>query len=206
MKLAEIAWIIKNLRGVVYLREVDEEKLKSIARRFKYRNIGILPSMVIEEKQPFIKLMYPSKDFERFMKFNRAVEAIALASCYVSPIITFQQDYKDLKPFSIDEVLINRELSEKDLKLHLRIADYSVIDFYRWAVGSLLSSLKEGKIEEHLEERRKRIEKDKKRYWRIASKEGKTFIAYLDLAHFFVEELNRQSLACGFGIVVAVVI
>jgi hypothetical protein len=168
--------------------------------------------MIIEEEQPFIRLIYPSKVVERFIsKFNSAIEAIALASCYVSPIITFQQDYEDLKPFAIDEVYVNKKLSEKDLKLHFRIADYSVIDFYKWAVDSLCLSIKEGKIREHLEERRKRVEKDKRRYWRIASNEGKVFIAYLDLAQFLVEELNLdeeqlEDLASMFGIVAAVVV
>jgi hypothetical protein len=208
MKLAEIAWIIENLRGVVYLNKVNKEKLRTIARRFRYRNIGILPSMAVEEEKPFIKLVYPSKAVEKF-KFNPAVEAIALASCYVSPIITFQQDYEDLRPFAIDEVYTNKELDEKDLKLHFRIADYSVIDFYKWAVDSFCLSMEKGKIREHLEERRKRVEKDKRRYWRISSKEGKTFIAYLDLAQFLVEELDKErleELISTFGIVTAVIL
>jgi len=36
--LSEIAWIIKNLRGVSYIREITEERLKFISKRFRYRN------------------------------------------------------------------------------------------------------------------------------------------------------------------------
>ncbi|MDL1972059.1 MAG: hypothetical protein LWW78_02270 [Deltaproteobacteria bacterium] len=36
--LSEIAWIIKNLRGVLYIREITEERLKFISKRFRYRN------------------------------------------------------------------------------------------------------------------------------------------------------------------------
>jgi len=32
--LSEIAWIIKNLRGVLYIREITEERLKFISKRF----------------------------------------------------------------------------------------------------------------------------------------------------------------------------
>ncbi len=184
--LSEIAWIIKNLRGVLYIREITEERLKFISKRFRYRNLGIPPSIDIEQKRPFIKLIYPSEVIEKFvLDFKSlALESIVLASCYVSPIITFLKDYEDLKPFAIDEVKIERELNEKDLRLHLRIADYTVIDFYSWSTNFAYTCLREANIEEMIRERKRRVKQDKRRYWRIESKDGRTFISYLDLATF----------------------
>jgi len=196
INLAEIAWIIKNLRGVLYLKEVNEERLNFLSKKFRYRNIGIPPTLTIKEKKPFIKLIYPSKTIEEFiLSFkNPAIESISLASCYVSPVIAFLEDYKDLKPFAIEEVKIEDKLTDKELKRHLRIADYAVIDIYHWSTNFAYECLKKGDIENMIEKRRERVKQDIKRYWRISKEQGRAFIAYLDLADFIAKHLEIKKL------------
>ena len=96
----------------------------------------------------------------------------------------------------------------------MRIADYTVLDFYTWAVRQAFTRIKEGKdIGFILKERREKIEKDKKRYWRIIDEEGKPFLFYidmLDIAHRTnllgeILSLGEDAFAI-FGIVAVVVV
>ncbi|MEM4513861.1 MAG: hypothetical protein QXZ41_05110 [Ignisphaera sp.] len=74
-------------------------------------------------------------------------------------------------------------------KLHLRIADYSILDFYRECVDEMLNILLSPNPKLRLElladviaSRKSRISRDKKRYWRISCDKGKHFLLYVDLA------------------------
>ncbi|AEA46095.1 hypothetical protein [Archaeoglobus veneficus] len=212
----QIAWLIKNLRGVLYFKE-DQTIVDFVAKKFRYRNVGV-PRWLAEEigekieKKPFVKIDYPFEDVRQFVESlnpSPEVETIALASCYLCPVLTSARDYRELKPFAINEVYVGEigDIGDKDLKLHLRIADYSVTDFYVWATTALYESVKHGKLEEHIKERAERIKKDKKRYWRVAKESGDTFIAYLDLSRLLsnISEMPEIA-ACAFGIVTAVIL
>ena len=212
----QTAWLIKNLRGVLYCKE-DQTIVDLVAKKFRYRNVGV-PRWLAEdigkrvEKKPFVKIDYPFEDVRQFIESlnpSPEVETIALASCYLCPILTSARDYKELKPFAIDEVYVGElgNISDRDLKLHLRIADYSVTDFYVWATTTLYESVKHGKLEEHIKERVERVKKDKKRYWRVAKESGDVFIAYVDLSMLLndVSELPENA-ACAFGIVTTVIL
>ncbi len=205
---ARTAWLIKNLRGVLYFKE-DASIVDFVAKKFRYRNIGVPRWLNVKEKKPFVFIDYPFEDIKRFVEsLNKSpeVETIALASCYLCPILTSARDYKNLKPFVLDEVYAE-ELSDKDLKLHLRIADYSVTDFYVWATTSLYESVKQGRLEEHIKERLEKIKKDKKRYWRVLKESGDVFVAYLDLTKLLttVSEIPEIA-ACAFSVVTAVIL
>ncbi len=209
----QTAWLIKNLRGVLYFKE-DKSVIDLAIRKFRYRNVGV-PRWLAEEmgdkadKKPFVRIDYPFEEIRQFLESlnpTKEIETIALASCYLCPVITSLQDYKYLKPHAIDEIYAE-EINDKDLKLHLRIADYSVTDFYVWATTSLYESVKCGKLEEHIRERAERIKKDEKRYWRVARESGGVFVAYLDISSLLTGISEMPEIAsCAFGIVAAIIL
>lgn len=146
------------------------------------------------------------------------LETVILASAYISPIICFGiRSYEEIKPLVIDEVQTASELNDKDVKLHLRIADYTVIDFYSWSTQHVEKLWKSFDVDKFIGDRKKKISGDKKRYWRV--KEGnispKPFISYLDLAQFaasdqsILRELNKlpkEEVIAGLAIVPTVIL
>jgi len=199
------AAIVKNLRGVVF--SLSEEKilergLKWLTRHFKYRSLGFAPSIVEKykllerylERRQFIKLWYPTRDFrtfvnelERLLEIGRVViESLSFSSAYVSPLIIIGEDsVEELESFSLLKVMSNKQLTDSDIKLHLRIADYSVLDMYAWSVENahnILNLVIRGKsYNRALEDRVKRVYNDSRRFWRIAENNGKCVVMYLDL-------------------------
>jgi len=216
------AAIVKNLRGVIHWKEKEKsgERLKWLLSRFRYRNLGVTPLMKgkIPERKNLVVLSYPNecirmaKDVFSDVLNEMISEVLCLSSVYISPVITNSpEDFEDLK---LSEVKTSKELTDKDWKLHMRIADYTVLDFYTWAVRQAFTRIKEGKdIGFILKERREKIEKDKKRYWRIIDEEGKPFLFYidmLDIAHRTnllgeILSLGEDAFAI-FGIVAVVVV
>ena len=199
------AAVVKNLRGVIYSSlppEAFKEKLSWLRKRFRYRNLGLTPSTLErygDEVKPYVgrlllELREPEpalKDligfYEQLTDLPRPVlEAYCYASVYVSPVLVLGREcVNDLSPLAVEKVLVNRELSDKEYKLHMRIADYTVLDFYAWATSGALEALRvmAGGQDARpiLEERLERIRKDKRRYWRVISDEGCEFLLYLDL-------------------------
>jgi len=198
------AALVKNMRGVVLFDPADEvsEDLEWLVERFKYRVLGVPPSLVErlpKLKRPLVPLAHPSKGVEAFVDFvasslgleHEVGEALCLASCYVSPLLalgpTAQQSLKSL---AVEEVASKVEMGVKDWKLHLRIADYSVLDLYEWSTAQAQKLWQEEvDIEELISERMVAIKRDQKRYWRLqrGELEPKTFLVYLDL----VQSLHR---------------
>ena len=212
------AAVVKNLRGVIYWK--GKEKLDWLLSRFRYRYLGLVPSMhgMITGRKNIIDLYYPNerirdaKDVISKELGEKLSEAICLSSVYICPIITNAPD--DFLDLSVSEVKTKEELGDRDWRLHLRIADYTVLDFYTWAVRQAYEGLKEGKdMEEVLRERREKIERDKRRYWRISGRGEKTFLFYLDpLELVYRRKLLEDMIAIGddvfalFGIVAVVVV
>ncbi len=180
--------LVKNLRGVLYWRLENPGKIEWLVSRFKYRNLGVPPSLAPHlplKRKVLVPLSFPSEIVQRVVQLFsevldvRSSEALCLASSYVCPLMVLS-GFEDFSDAVVDVVRTEKELSIKDWKLHMRIADYTVLDFYSWAVESALKALRGGDVEAVLEERKERIKKDKKRYWRLASEEGDVFLAYLD--------------------------
>ncbi|RLE53254.1 MAG: hypothetical protein DRJ26_03595 [Candidatus Methanomethylicota archaeon] len=198
--------IIKNIKGVIYtsLSDAPLKELKWLSKSFRYRFLGITPSMqarpeILEiiNKKPFIKLYYPTRAIQKMVnilsessKIDKSViEAVALASAYVTPLISFPKSSGDLEPLITLKVLSKNKLPEKEIKRHLRISGYTILDFHEKvtteAYATILEACKKATLREALEKlinkREKLAEKDSKRYWRIISKEGEAVILYLDL-------------------------
>ena len=212
------AAIVKNLRGVVYSEaseEEFEEKIKWLVKRFRYRNLGYIEDLakkypVIKkyEGKPFIKLYYPVSALKELLdkigeEIGAGAKHVAVASIYVSPIfIVGEEAFKSLKPICVDYIKTNKELSDKDWKLHMRIADYTTLDFYLWSTQNssrIIDLWFKGKdYSKLLEERLNKIKKDKKRYWRITSESGEPIIVYLDLIQYLIKN-NTLSIVKDYG-------
>ncbi|MEZ0394535.1 MAG: hypothetical protein ABWK00_05800 [Desulfurococcaceae archaeon] len=200
------AALVKNLRGVVLLDPEEDgalESLEWLSRRFRYRNLGVPPSLLRKHAEglskylggrPFRALAYPLRALEQLagelsagLNLDEEVaELLVLSSIYVSPAILIGNNYLgEAKSLSISSVETCRELSLSEWKLHMRIADYTILDMYEWSVSSALKALEElrtGHVpSEILSERRRAVERDKKRYWRISCSGGRPFLLYVDV-------------------------
>jgi len=214
---AKYAAIVKNLRGVV-LVDLDDEnsrsRVKWLIRKFRHRDLGLPPCIVERYKDklssylngnPFRELVYPipllynlvhvfeAKGFSREL-----VEALILSSTYISPLLVLTAKYlNDIDHMCIEKVKTCKELDDSSWKLHLRIADYTILDMYEKCIEEnikVLNLLKSNIVEEVnnvLEERITRVKKDKKRYWRIACDSGMTFLYYVDLLRVFVDAIRE---------------
>ena len=216
------AAIVKNLRGVIYsnMRVEDFlEKFSWLMKRFRYRTLGVPPSLL--EKYPIprelgtiVELIYPSSPLREILrKLSKAssipfqvLEATALASTYVSPLIILGHESLELlKAIIVDTVYRARKLTLKEWKLHFRIVDYTTLDLYIWSLENALkilrNSIKEMDFSHELNERINRIREDKKRYWRVIAEEGEPFISYLDLLPLLVEtkEIAEKVIGLDWG-------
>ena len=235
VSLSRYAALVKNLRGVVFFKPSEDvdELVEWLVKRFKYRNVGVPPSLVefIDERKlkgnPFVQLSYPAADFIEFSKQiasergvdSSAIEAAVLASVYVSPIIVLGvKGCEALSKLAVETVESKTSLDDKGWRLHLRIADYTVLDFYQWssshAENLWLTSLDP---REFTCERAERIVKDKKRYWRLERGDEKPwkFMYYVDLAQMaagdekllrVVRRFDSKVLSAGLAIEAAVLV
>lgn len=205
MSFSKYAALVKNLRGVA-LFNLEEEGVESsiqwLVKRFRYRNLGLTPLLVSKYKsrlvkylsgRPFRELVSPVKAIDelvemvsRFSSVSiEVVEVLVYASVYVSPLLLIGDHYsRDVESLSFTTVYTCKELSVGDWKLHLRIADYTVLDFHERCVDEVLKALESGALSELgriAESRLERMELDKKRYWRIKCDQGRPFLHYVDM-------------------------
>jgi hypothetical protein len=205
MKLASYLALVKNLRGIIYGPPEDAEGIIRCIRwlrsRFRYRNIGLPPTLLSElgksvEKEikpPLLRIDYPKEAvkaitediFSKELNNHIAAESLALASAYVSPmILTGIEAVNSLSNLIIGTVNTDKMLSVSDYKLHMRIVDYSILDMYALMTESseraIIKILKGENVDDIITERISFVNNDIKRYWRISSSTGKPFILYLD--------------------------
>lgn len=222
------AALVKNLRGVVLVNPDEpgfEKSLNWLIKRFKYRNLGLTPSFVEKYRDrinkylkgnPFRELAYPVTsilEFEeklvKYLNFSREVsELLVFSSTYISPGLVIGDTYlMPLKSISIDSIYICKKLGLNDWKLHLRIADYTVLDMYEWCIENtekVVERLRNGSpFSDLVNERLSLVKRDKKRYWRIACEDGKQlFLLYVDILKLIVDkapallkDINQDSYA-----------
>ena len=217
---ARYAAIVKNLRGVVYIEETDEETLwllNWLLDRFKYRDIGV--SNIVFNRIPkeirgkLLRLDYPIQRYYNLVNKlidvieieDGLVETLLTSSIYISPTlyIGIGESIKSLERYSVGVVKTSKSMDKSGWRLHLRIADYSILDLYRDMVDYAYNIIRELKLgsppnlEKMREIRRRIAEKDSKRYWRIMDADGQhTFLLYIDLLDLVLDNLNR----CGWCI------
>jgi len=219
VNFAKYAAIVKNLRGVV-IADLNEEGVESsiqwLVLRFKYRNLGIGPHMLnsFRDKlarylggKPFRELTYPIPQLLQFTRILQSVgielllaEGLSLASTYISPLMVIGNKYAQvLERLGVTFIKVSKELSIQEWKLHMRIADYSILDSYEECIEEGLRAInaaKEGNediINDILRAREARILKDASRYWRIRSESGRTFLIYIDVLKLIKDKLRSLS-------------
>lgn len=208
------AAIVKNMRGVIVFDPADDvsQDLKWLIDRFKYRHLGVPPSLaekLNKSTKPLVTLAYPHREVIDFANFvSKALglrslisEAICLASCYVSPLLVLgPKAQSSLKDIAVEEVASRIKISLNDWKLHLRIADYSVLDLYEWSTTQAQKLWFQSiNVEELIRERAMAVRKDGKRYWRLqrGEAEPKTFLAYLDLVQIlYKRNVDFKAMLC----------
>jgi len=199
LKLSAYLAHVKNLRGVIFGSGSENSVINGIKwlkQRFRYRNLAV-PSYLIKQyprveeliKEPLLKFTYPLPEVSKVAEVLAEVtgehglsEAVVLASSLISPIIAVGDDVvSKLRKLSIGEVLSEKELSTQDYKLHMRIADYSVLDMYIEMVTLSEEVLDDpGRLSSALKARESKVRSDIKRYWRISESRGRPVIVYLD--------------------------
>ena len=145
-------------------------------------------------------------------------ESLFLSSSYVSSLLILEKKaLLQCKNFIIHSLEIQGKLDDKELKRHLRIADYGVIDIHEKTTYQALNGLREAlhfllkneflkgeKILKSLIENRKKLAENdcRTRYWRLISKkniEGVKIVIYLDpcrtLLNFLKERKNIKEIA-----------
>lgn len=214
VSFAFYARLVKNLRAVILFNFQDKtaiHRIEWLKKRFHYRNLGVPPSIYTDElskgsgKDIFRKLYYPLKELKDLAGMIADLgypkifaETFILSSAYISPLFILSDDYLDLiERYSLDKVLICRELDIKNWKLHMRIANYSILDFYE---DMVLLSMKyidlvmdQENREKILDNRMGIVEKDKKRYWRIicGNNGSNVFLYYLDPLMLLEEKIDK---------------
>lgn len=208
---SKYAAVVKNLRGVVLLNpyEASPETIKWLSGRFRYRNIGISQILINRNPKffsrwlngkPFISIHHPIREtsllvdvLSNIFDFEDYVcDSIVLSSIYVSPLLVLDVKlFNQILKVSTDYVELKVKLGVRDWKLHLRIADYTILDMYRQCVedAEKLWSLNVD-LSNFINERLERIRSDKKRYWRLSKGETSkgVFLAYLDVAGLIVKK------------------
>jgi len=202
------AALVKNLRGVVLFRDYSEDikdRVEWLRKRFKYRDLGIPPTLYESYRgelekymggKPFRLLYYPIPKYKDLVEILRGLtgldyvvtEAFVLSSLYISPLLVIDKELvDDLVGLGVETIYTDKELSVNDWKLHLRIADYTILDMYSEMIKVGLKIIEyymrgdKDHVEKLLNERREKVKKDTKRYWRIKADSGKPFMTYIDL-------------------------
>ena len=171
MELYQHLALVKNLRGIIYFNPALEVKkeIDWLKKKFKYRDLGIGKTLAEKSKLPQI-----FKVLDLLKERRVEIEAIKLASAFVSPLIVLKEkSLKDFEDLIIEKIKIKEKLNDRELKRNLRLINYSITDFYQESIE--LAKKKD------LKGRKELIKKDLKRFWRLKfEKRGKAFIFYLD--------------------------
>ena|GEM_PF-294439 len=215
---SKYASVVKNLRGVILTDPyLDSSKvIEWLIERFKYRNIGISQMLIGKNPKffsrwlngkPFIEIYHPIREtsflvgvLEDVLGFNDYVcDSIVLSSIYISPLLVVNAElFNQILKVSIDHVELRVRLKVKDWKLHLRIADYTILDMYKQCIedAEKLWSLNV-ELSRFIKNRSEIVGRDKKRYWRLSSgelSEG-VFLAYFDAASLIAKkQLEKLSI------------
>jgi len=206
--------LIKTIRGVLSLISKPKDYvLKWLRRSIRWRPIGAGLSTIRLLKQygfssKTIKPQpFPCSELKEITNLISAhgldkviAEAIVLASTYIVPVIILDEAVLDKlrKTNSVTyEILSQKELKDKDIKLHMRISEYSIKDYHIDVISRIERAIEENKLEEELKWREKLCIKDSKRYWRIKQNRGKTLIVYIDILRALKDEYASLSKITG---------
>jgi len=188
---------LKTVRGVIITKtRPSEDVLKWLRRSIRWRPIGCSAGMIATLKKygfsskliqeiayPFETFAGVSEMLEEEGLSREVAEALVLSSAYIVPIILLDDDtFRELekKQFVVCKVKTQKKMRDKDIKLHMRIAEYSVKDYHFEVIERAEKAVLSGELSKELKWRKKLCVKDSKRYWRIKQDRGETVLAYVD--------------------------
>ena len=205
LDLARYIFLVKNLRGVFVSTDEGRvgELVSWLSRRFRYRDVGLPPSLVERwpgvfegrlSGNPFHVLGYPTREaleaaglvnerLEGLVGDAAVAEALTLSLYYASPVLASLDVYRRLEEAGlILHVVRGPRLGLQDARLHMRIAGYSVLDSLVNLSGRAVECMCRGgcSLKQLLGERRGFAAEDARRYWRISGKGDTPTVAYVD--------------------------
>ena len=208
--LEEYVFLVRNLRGVYApLPGNDHSRYAGwLVKRYRYRDIGVADCTVEASPDafegrlsgnPFHLLEPPTRSLEKGVSIAEETLGAIIEPClartlllslaYASPLYLTAGSLEELRRAGL--VVYEVKGSIPDLasaRLHMRIAGYTVLDYYVESVRKALEAVEKNDAEKVLEERTGFAEKDSQRYWRIRGKGKETIIAYLDHVHLLIEK------------------
>ena len=173
----------KNMRAILYLKEENKDFIKFVLKYNRWRSIGIPDFMEMLEGKCFIQVKPPEKIKNFYSKLNNEEKTILLSMLFIAPILTISHCLKEFEKYEIMPILAKEKLNIKEGLRHLRIAEYSMLD-YRLSNNENIGEY---------------IKKDLQRFWRI--KNGKVKVAsYCNIP--IPSEL--KNIVMGYSIVVGI--
>lgn len=225
--------MLKNLRCILYFKKsVEKEKLNWVVKKHRYRNVGVPLSVLndcdnelrkVFEKKPFVSLHFPLDELNLFYEMlkrksalsDAVLESVLLSSCYLSPIIILGQEMKkDFDEIIVWELRSDSSIGDAELRRHLRIAGYTILDFHERLSTDALEGIKNRDLKMLCKKREEIARSDgEKRFWRFVSENKEmTRVLYFDVLRevaklpddelkFILEHPDvvvSLSLSCGF--------
>lgn len=187
--LPEYVALAKNVRGIFAYDPAEDPPsvLKTwLARMHQYRNVGIPPT--IEDRsgldlsaKTFERLPYPVDGLDGFvdaLSENRPrwlIEALVLASTYVAPLFVHRPALSAFKPTAVWQLRTTDPLPEDQVKRHMRIAGYGMLDFHRERTKAAAEAVSNGTIDEERDRRVASCREDgEHRFWRLLDDDDET--------------------------------
>lgn len=221
--------ILRNVRACLLATSEhppSEESLSWLKRHVRWRPVGAPPSVLSllgDFRGKVLELVFPTDGLAHLCDLlsrtlgKYLAEGITLASCYVTPLLLLNRGLvEELRSLGLVlyEIVTDKELKDADLKLHLRIAEYSIKDAHFELIERARAAILSNRVEEIINERRKFCERDSKRYWRVAGEKGKSFLLYIDPLSALKEDMDSvrellkrdRSVTLGLGVIPALVL
>lgn len=196
LNIIDYIFLLKLIRGVLVARKKpDENIINWLKKSFRWRPIGfgkqtqqflkgtglrgnLYKKLILPlESNIFIRLIHERLDAS-------LAEGITLSLYYIVPLIVLDNDAASTlarSQLAVLDITSTKKMNTKFIKLHMRIAEYSMKDLYRQMIMDTLEYLPKARdLKDVLDKRRKLILRDSKRFWRINQGKGRAIISYLD--------------------------
>jgi len=189
--------LLKTIRGILLTGSCPSEKIVSWLRRsIRWRPIGagstcleilrrcgVRSKLILEATYPFAECGELVDLLAEVGVDKNLSEAIVLASIYIVPIVLLDVDtincFRELDMI-VHEIRTQKRLSDREIKLHMRIAEYSVKDYHFDMISRAEDAILRGGLTEEVKRRTTVCKRDAKRYWRIREDRGRSIIFYID--------------------------
>lgn len=180
--LPEYVALAKNVRGIFTFDLSNEppSELKTwLARIHRYRNVGIPPSIddgtqLDLSAKTFERLPYPLEKLGEFVDHlsehapRWVVESLVLSSAYVAPLFVHRSALVAFEPAAVWQLRMTGDLPGEQIKRHMRIAGYGMLDFHREVTAAATKAVKNDGLQKEQKRREKICKEDgHERFWRL---------------------------------------